>query len=54
MLIRQDYCLIERWYKKSVLQLIAMGRPDAAYGVSMALCKAIPQFVFREDIIRGC
>lgn len=42
--------LIERWYKKSVLQLIAMGRPDAAYGVSMALCKAIPQFVFREDI----
>ena len=42
--------LIERWYKKSVPQLIAMGRPDAAYGVSMALCKAIPQFVFREDI----
>ena len=42
--------LIERWYKKSVSQLIAMGRPDAAYGASMALCKAIPQFVFREDI----
>ena len=42
--------LIERWYKKSVPQLIAMGRPDAAYGVSMALCKAIPPFVFREDI----
>ena len=42
--------LIERGYKKSVPQLIAMGRPDAAYGVSMALCKAIPQFVFREDI----
>ena len=42
--------LIERWYKKSVPQLIAMGRPDAAYGMSMALCKAIPQFVFREDI----
>ena len=42
--------LIERWYKKSVPQMIAMGRPDAAYGVSMALCKAIPQFVFREDI----
>lgn len=42
--------LIERWYKKSVPQLIAMGRPDAAYGASMALCKAIPQFVFREDI----
>ena len=42
--------LIERWYKKSVPQLIAMGRPDAAYGVSMAQCKAIPQFVFREDI----
>ena len=42
--------LIERWYKKSVPQLIAMGRPDAAYGVSMALCNAIPQFVFRKDI----
>ena len=42
--------LIERWYKKSVPQLIAMGRPDAAYGVSMALCKAMPQFVFRKDI----
>lgn len=42
--------LIERWYKKSVPQLIAIGRPDAAYGVSMALCKAIPQFIFREDI----
>ena len=42
--------LIERWYKKSVPQLIAMGRPDAAYGVSMALCRAIPQFVFRKDI----
>ena len=42
--------LIERWYKKSVPQLIAIGRPDAAYGVSMALCKAITQFVFREDI----
>lgn len=42
--------LIERWYKKSVPQLIAIGRPDAAYGVSMALCKAIPQFIYREDI----
>ena len=42
--------LIERWYKKSVPQLIAMGRSDAAYGVSMALCNAIPQFVFRKDI----
>ena len=41
---------LERWYKKSVPQLIAMGRPDAAYGVSVALCKAIPQFVFRDDI----
>ena len=30
--------LIERWYKKSVSQLIAMGRPDAAYGVRVWLC----------------
>ena len=42
--------LIERWYKKSAPQLIARGRPAAAYAVSMALCKAIPQFVLREDI----
>lgn len=42
--------LIERWYRKSVPQLIEMGRPDAAYGVSMALCKAIPKFIFRDDI----
>lgn len=41
---------LERWYKKSVPQLIAMGRPDAAYGVSLALCKAIPQFIYREDL----
>lgn len=42
--------LIERWYTKSVPQLIAMGRPDAAFGVSMALCKVLPQYVFRADI----
>lgn len=42
--------LIERWYRKSVPQLIEMGRPDAAYGVSVALCKAIPKFIFRDDI----
>lgn len=42
--------LIERWYKKSVPQLIEMGRPDAAYGLSEALCKAVPRFIFREDI----
>lgn len=41
---------LERWYKKSVPQLIAMGRPDAAYGVSVALCKALPRFIFREDL----
>ena len=41
---------LERWYKKSVPQLIAMGRPDAAYGVSVALCKALPQFIFRKDL----
>lgn len=42
--------LIERWYRKSVPQLIELGRPDAAYGVSVALCKAIPKFIFRDDI----
>ena len=41
---------LERWYKKSVPQLIELGRPDAAYAVAVELCRQLPDFVFRRDI----
>ena len=41
---------LERWYKKSVPQLIQLKRPDAAYAVSVELCRQLPDFVFRRDI----
>lgn len=44
---------LERWYKKSVPQLIGLGRPDAAYAVAVELCRQLPDFVFRRDI-EGC
>lgn len=40
----------ERWYKKSVPQLIELKRPDAAYAVAVELCRQLPDFVFRRDI----
>ena len=41
---------LERWYKKSVPQLIELERPDAAYAVAVELCRQLPDFVFRRDI----
>lgn len=41
---------LERWYKKSVPQLIGLARPDAAYAVAVELCRQLPDFVFRRDI----
>lgn len=41
---------LERWYKKSVPQLIELKRPDAAYAVAVELCLQLPDFVFRRDI----
>ena len=41
---------LERWYKKSVPQLIDLKRPDAAYAVAVELCRQLPDFVFRRDI----
>ena len=41
---------LERWYKKSVPQLIELKRPDAAYAVAVELCRQLPDFVFRSDI----
>ena len=41
---------LERWYKKSVPQLIESKRPDAAFAVAVELCRQLPDFVFRRDI----
>ena len=41
---------LERWYKKSVPQLIELKRPDAAYAVAVELCRQLPDFVFRKHI----
>ena len=41
---------LERWYKKSVPQLIGLERPDAAYAVAVELCRQLPDFVSRRDI----
>lgn len=41
---------LERWYKKSVPQLIDLKRPDAANAVAVELCRQLPDFVFRRDI----
>ena len=41
---------LERWYKKSVPQLIELKRPDAAFAVAVELCRQLPDFVFRRDI----
>ena len=41
---------LDRWYKKSVPQLIGLRRPDAAYAVAVELCRQLPDFVFRRDI----
>lgn len=41
---------LERWYKKSVPQLIELKRPDAAFAVAVELCRQLPDFVFRKDI----
>ena len=42
--------LLERWHKKSIPQILAKNRPDAAYGIAMALCKHIPLLMNRDDI----
>ena len=42
--------LLERWHKKSIPQILAKGRPDAAYVIALGLCKHIPLLIQREDI----
>ena len=42
--------LLERWHKKSIPQILEKNRPDAAYGIAMALCKHIPLLINRDGI----
>ena len=42
--------LLERWYKKSIPQILEKNRPDAAYAIAMTLCKHIPLLINRDDI----
>ena len=42
--------LLERWINKSVPQVIAKNRPDAAYAISMSLCRSLPLLIIRSDI----
>lgn len=43
-------CLLERWHKKSIPQILEKNRPDAAYAIAMTLCKHIPLLINRDDI----
>ena len=42
--------LLERWHKKSIPQILAKNRPDAAYAIAISLCKHIPLLINRDDI----
>ena len=42
--------LLERWEKKSILAVLAKGRPDAAYAIAMGLCEHLPLLIARDDI----
>ena len=42
--------LLERWHKKSIPQILAKNRPDAAYSIAISLCKHIPLLINRDDI----
>ncbi len=42
--------LLERWHKKSIPQILAKNRPDAAFAIALCLCKHIPLLINRDDI----
>ena len=42
--------LLERWINKSVPQVMAKNRPDAAYAIAMSLCRSLPLLIIRSDI----
>jgi hypothetical protein len=42
--------LIGRWSAKSVPQILAKNRPDAAYAVAISVCRYLPTLLDREDL----
>lgn len=42
--------LLERWHKKSIPQILAKNRPDAAYAIAIGLCRHLPLLINRDDI----
>lgn len=42
--------LLERWEKKSVPQVLAKGRPDAAYAIAFGLCEHLALLIERKDL----
>ena len=42
--------LLERWHKKSIPQILAKNRPDAAYAIAKGLCEHLPLLINRDDI----
>jgi hypothetical protein len=42
--------LIERWCRKSVPQILAKNRPDAAYAIAITVCRYIPKLLERKDL----
>lgn len=41
---------LERWCKKSIPQILELGRPDAAYAIAMQVCRHIPEFLEKEEL----
>jgi hypothetical protein len=42
--------LIGRWSAKSVPQILAKNRPDAAYAIAITVCRHLPTLLDREDL----
>lgn len=42
--------LLERWHKKSIPQILAKNRPDAAFAIAKGLCEHLPLLINRDDI----
>lgn len=42
--------LLECWHRKSIPQILAKNRPDAAYAIAIGLCRHLPLLINRDDI----
>jgi hypothetical protein len=43
--------LIYRWVSKSVPQILKLNRPDAAFAIAITVCRHLPQFLQRENLM---